>query len=130
MGKRADLCFGAMRLLDVLHDVDVDIVQNDTLFEIILDVVHDVAKDHPCLGGIHFDTGAHAVEGLGRHRRCRGTLNQLEVAEGRELDCEILQDIRCLIYKQDIQDNVELMDGDVSFGINRVGEAGQLRKTV
>jgi hypothetical protein len=57
--------------------------------------------------------------------RCR-TLDQLQVSEGSEIDREVLMRCGSLVDNEDFKNDIELLDSDDSFGIDRVREPSKL----
>jgi hypothetical protein len=65
-------------------------------------VVRDVAKDDAGVGGGDLDGGFDGVEGVRAEGRGRGPFEELEVAEGGELDGEVLEGVGRLVDYQDL----------------------------
>lgn len=59
-----------------------------------------------------------------------GSLDELEVTEGRELDGEVLERLVRLVDDEDVEEDVELVNVDVGFGVDGVGEASELNDAV
>ena len=110
---------------DVVHDVDVDVVQDD---HVAVGgrgpaVVHDVAKDDPILRGGHLHVGLDTAEVHGaEHHRLR-PLHQLQVSEGGQLDGAVLERVRRLVDDEHVQNDVVLVHVDVGLSVDRVGKA-------
>jgi len=57
-------------------------------------------------------------------------LDELEVAEGREFQGDILKGLACLVDDEDIEEDVVLVHVDVGLGIDSVRMTGQLNYAV
>ena len=60
----------------------------------------DVAEDDTSLGGRDLDRGLDAVEGVWAECVGAQALDELEVAQGHELDAQVLESVGCLIDDQ------------------------------
>lgn len=125
----SELLLGTACRLDVVHDIDVDVVEDYAgrlgrsgrrLGVLVLRFVDDVAKDDAGLGRGDFDCCLDALEGVGAQGVARGTLDQLEVAERCEFDAQVLERLRGLVDDEDVEQDVELLYVDVGFGVDGV----------
>mmetsp|Transcript_10832 Transcript_10832/g.28114 ORF Transcript_10832/g.28114 Transcript_10832/m.28114 type:complete len:938 (-) Transcript_10832:320-3133(-) len=119
----------ARRWRDVVHDVDVDVVQHDARAVGVRGaggVVHDRAEDDARLGGGDLDVGADRA----RLARCEGVrlrpLAQLEVAHRRELEREVGHHLGRLVDHEHVEDDVVLVHRHKRLGVHRVGQAREL----
>mmetsp|Transcript_21988 Transcript_21988/g.51126 ORF Transcript_21988/g.51126 Transcript_21988/m.51126 type:complete len:255 (+) Transcript_21988:250-1014(+) len=120
---------GARRGRDVVHDVDVDIVQHDARavsVERARRVVDDRAEDDAGLRGGHLDVGAHRAALAGREGVRLRPLAQLEVANGGELEAEVGHRLGGLIDDCHVEDDVVLVHRDEGLGVHRVRKASEL----
>ena len=88
----SELVVGAGGRNDVVHDVDVNVIQHDTV-PIGLrtaDIVDDVPEDDSVLCRGHLDVRLDVREVVRRHGDRLRLLDQFQVAEGRQLQSEIL----------------------------------------
>eukprot|EP00048_Salpingoeca_helianthica_P014963 m.224436 g.224436 ORF g.224436 m.224436 type:complete len:482 (-) comp16465_c0_seq1:1487-2932(-) len=125
---RSKVTLRTVRRCDVVHDVNVDIVEHDDVAvgRRARHIVHNVAKDDPRLRRRHLDVGLDGAEVVGADGVCRGLFCQLEVAQRGKLQCQVLQRVRRLVDDKHIEQNVVLVDMHVSLGVDGVREAAQL----
>jgi hypothetical protein len=124
----SELGVGAGRRYYVVHDVDVDVVQDHhvAVGGGAGHVVHDVPEDDTVLGGRDLDVSLNVAEIFrGQHHRL-GLLDQFQVAQSRQLESAILQSVVGLVDDQHVQHYVVLVDVHVRLGVHRVGETRQL----
>jgi hypothetical protein len=91
------LCFGAHCGLDVVHDVDVDVVEDDGLLGQVDALPEDGAKDDAGLSRRDLDRCLDALEAVRRDCVDRRALDDLEVAKRRKVEAEVLERVRCLV---------------------------------
>mmetsp|Transcript_6423 Transcript_6423/g.12463 ORF Transcript_6423/g.12463 Transcript_6423/m.12463 type:complete len:1013 (-) Transcript_6423:147-3185(-) len=120
---------------DVVHDVDVDVVEDDhvgplgrggALRGALRVVVHDVAVDDARLGRGHLDVGPDGDAGVRRHRVVLGALAQLEVAHRRELEAHVGERLVGLVDEEHVKHNVVVVHGHHRLGVDRVRQPSQL----
>lgn len=138
------LSLRAKRGLDVIHDVDVDVVENDTLLRHARTLPKNAAENHTSLRGGHLDSSLDTLEAM-RSNGVRGwPLHKLQVAQGREVETQVLESVRRLVDEQDIYDhllaetqgqkrsaltklNVKAVNLDIRLGIDGIGETWTTR---
>ena len=127
-----ELLVVARRRHDVVHDVDVNVVEDDTVAVVggARYVVDDVAEYDAVLGGGHLDVGLDVGEVAWSERERLRLLHELQVAEGGQLERQILQGVARLVDDEHVEHDVVLVDVYVGLGVHRVGEAGELRDLV
>ena len=91
------LGLGAVRRLYVVHDIDVDVIQNDTLLRHARTLPEDAPENDAGLRRGHLDRRLDALEAVWRDRVRRGPFNELQIAERREIETEVLEGVRRLI---------------------------------
>ena len=79
------LSLRTVRRLNVIHDIDMDIVQDYALLCHTRTLPQDATKDDSSLCGGYLDCGLDALETIGTDGVNRRSLNQLEVTEGGEI---------------------------------------------
>ena len=94
----AELDLGADGGHDVVHDVDVDVVQDDdvAIGRGAAAIVHDVAEDDPVLRRGDLDVGLDRAKVQRAHDDWLRLLDELEVTEGSQFQCHILKGVACL----------------------------------
>ncbi|KAI3494698.1 hypothetical protein L1887_40514 [Cichorium endivia] len=129
----AELRLVAVRRRNVVHNVNVDVVEHHTLgiartlrTRARRTLVDDVAKDHARLGARHLDRRLDRLVRVRRQRVVRRPLHQLQIAQRRKLDRQVLQRLGRLVHHEHIQQDVKLVHVDVRLGVHRIREARQL----
>ena len=84
------LLLGTVCWLDVVHDIDVDIVQNDALLRHSRTLPQDATKDDTCFGRGHLDRRLDALEAMRGDRVKGGSLDKLEVTQCRKVEAQVL----------------------------------------
>jgi len=107
-GSELRLC--ALRRLDVVHDVDVNIIENDHVgVDALFALVQNVAEDDTRVSRRNLD-GCLDVDKVVRADVLRWwALNNLEVTKCCKLDCEILQCLGRLVHEKHVKHNVKLV---------------------
>lgn len=125
---RPELRLVAIRWLDVVHDVDVDVVEDNVARDVRGSgaIVDDVAEDDTRLRRGDLDGCLDRVERMRAKRVRRRPLDELEVTEGGEFDREVLERLGRLIDDEDVEEDVELVDVHVGLGVDRVRETREL----
>mmetsp|Transcript_7932 Transcript_7932/g.25936 ORF Transcript_7932/g.25936 Transcript_7932/m.25936 type:complete len:313 (+) Transcript_7932:11-949(+) len=112
---------------DVVHDVEVDVVQIDVvLLRRRRLFIHDGAEDVASLCRGDFDVGADGLLVQRPERERLRPLHELEVAHRRQLDCEVGQRRRRAVRDEDLQHDVVVVHRHDRFRVDRVREAGEL----
>lgn len=89
----------------------MDVVQDDHIgVDALLALVEDVTEDDSGVSRRHLDGRLEVDEIVRANILCRWSLNNLEVTEGCKLYCKILQCLGCLVDKQNIENDVKLMN--------------------
>lgn len=98
------LCLCAVCWVDVVHNINVDIVQyhHAAVFVCIVGIIDNVAKDDTGLCGRNFDRGLDGEERVRGKVVCDRSVHKLEVAQGGKLDCKVLKGFICLVDDQNI----------------------------
>mmetsp|Transcript_20455 Transcript_20455/g.48485 ORF Transcript_20455/g.48485 Transcript_20455/m.48485 type:complete len:711 (-) Transcript_20455:783-2915(-) len=126
---------GARGGRDVVHDVDVDVVEHHAVAVGVLllgavgivAVVDDRAEDDARLRARDLDVGLDVLA-LARQEHVRlRPLAQLEVAHDGELEAEVVHHLVGLVDEQHLEQDVVRVHGHVGLGVDRVREAGELR---
>jgi hypothetical protein len=81
---------------DVVHDIDVDIIEHHAVLvrcTAASNVVHKVAKDDAGLGGRHLDIGLDPALSLWPNRVVLRSLAQLQVTQGCQFQADVLESI-------------------------------------
>lgn len=99
-----ELSLVAVSGLDVVHDVDVNVVEHDRRADLAdsLPVVNDVSKDDSRFRRRDLDGCFDGVEGVRTEGVGCWTFDELEVSEGGELDREVLEGFRGLVDDEDL----------------------------
>lgn len=126
-GQQTHLSLIAVRRVDVVKNVDVDVVEDDaSAVGGPGPIIKDVAKDDARLGARDLDRRLDALEAVRAEGVRDGPLGNLEVAQRRKFDRQILQRVHRLVDDEHIEVDVELVDVHVGLGVDRVREAGEL----
>lgn len=96
------LCLRAMGGFDIIHDVDVDVVEDHALLRHVLALPKYAAKDNAGLGGGNLDRGLDALKTMRCNCVHRRSLDKFEISQCREVQTKILQRVSCLIDQQDV----------------------------
>mmetsp|Transcript_7477 Transcript_7477/g.22651 ORF Transcript_7477/g.22651 Transcript_7477/m.22651 type:complete len:205 (+) Transcript_7477:479-1093(+) len=127
----AELDIGARRRADVVHDVNVDVVEHDDVaISVASTLKNEVAKDDSCLRGRHLDVGTDDTRLARRECVDLWALNQLEVAHRRELKAHALQRLGRPVDNGDIHHDVVLVHCHVRLSVHGVAEACELQHAV
>lgn len=99
-----ELSLVAVSGLDVVHDVDVNVVEHDRRRNLAdsLSVVDDVSKDDSGLRRRDLDGRFDGVEGVRTEGVGCWTFDEFEVSEGGELDREVLEGFRGLVDDENL----------------------------
>jgi hypothetical protein len=102
--QRTHLSFIHVCGLDVIHDVNMHIIQHnvDACVRSSWLVVYHIAKDDTRLGRGHLDRRLDVMEGVWSERVRCGTFNKLEIAESCELDRQVLERVVGLVDNENV----------------------------
>lgn len=81
----SELSFIAVRWLDVIHDIDMYVVEYDIPTVGGVDVVNDGAENHASLSRADFDNGLDTVVPMRRYGMGCRLFNKLQVSESRKV---------------------------------------------
>ena len=101
----------------------MDIIQNHTSLRHVRSFPQDTSKDNTSFRRRHLDSGFDTLETVW----CKGinswSFNNFQIAEGSEIQTEVLEGIGWLIDKEDVEEYIETVHFDVGLSINWVREA-------
>jgi hypothetical protein len=86
--------------LDVIHNVDVDIVQDHAALREAWTFPEDTSEDDTCLGRGDFDGGFYTLEAMRGDGVDGRTLDEFEVSQGSEIEAEVLEGVGCLVHEE------------------------------
>lgn len=78
----------------------------------------------------HLDRSLDALERMRSECVRRRSLDELQVAQCRKLDREVLQRLVCLIDDEHVEENIKLVNVDVGFGVNGIRETRELNDAI
>lgn len=91
-----------IRRFDIVHDIDVDIVQNDTGFRHVRSFPQNATENNARFCGRYFDSGFDALEAMRGNRINRRSFHYFEISKGRKIQAKILQGVSGLIYQENV----------------------------
>ena len=108
---------------DILYITENDV---DTGVRRSLFVEGGITKDDTSLGRADFDGSSNMMEPVWANGMRRRSLDKLQVSKGSEIDRQILVRRSGLVDNKDFKDDIELLNSDHSFSVDRVGESSEL----
>eukprot|EP00958_Prasinococcus_capsulatus_P015218 scaffold1621_cov350-Prasinococcus_capsulatus_cf.AAC.8 len=87
---------------DVVHDIDVYVVEHYDRAVGASGLVHDVAEDDTRLRGAHLDVGANLLGAVGPQCVVLGPLHKLQVAHRGQLQAEVLHGLHGAVHHRHV----------------------------
>jgi hypothetical protein len=96
----------AIRRLDIIHNINMDIIQNHTTLSHIRALPQDTPKDNTRLGTRDLDGRFDTLESMRRDSVHRRPFDDLEVTQSRKVKAEVLECVGRLVDEEDVYKTV------------------------